>query len=128
MELDNKTSSIDNMGMITGGYSNAGGANINPDTINAGVQAISTLAALRKSPDSNCKKPLFNVGKKKKAYQACLKNSAAQQNQAPQYLPPPSSPPEPVSFFQSPAGMMAIGVLAVVAIGGYFYAFKHKAA
>jgi hypothetical protein len=140
MEIDNRTSSVDNMHMISG-YHNAGGVNISTDNVNAVTQELSSLASLSQpSPDSACKKPLFNVGKKKIAYEQCLKDSAAQQADTLQQsgvqalananVANPQSfatitPTVDAPFLQTPAGMATVAVLAVAIAGGIFYAVKH---
>jgi len=116
------------------------------DLIKAGLDDLrsfneASLASLRQpSPDSACKKPLFNVGKKKIAYEQCLKDSAAQQADTLQQsgvqalananVANPQSfatitPTVDAPFLQTPAGMATVAVLAVAIAGGIFYAVKH---
>jgi hypothetical protein len=131
MEIDNATSGIDNMGMITGkNYSNAGGGaknvNIDPDTIKASAEAISALASLRKtSANSACKKPLINIGKKKKEYEECLKKSGATQQQASTYTPP-APPSVTTPFYKTPTGVGVIILGSVFIIAGVVFAVKYK--
>lgn len=81
--------------------------------------AIKTWLANRaaQTAETGCKKPIFNIGKKKQAYEKCLAENKAKRDAAsyPTYTPSPS-PVREKGFFETPAGITVavVGTAALI--------------
>ena len=95
----------------------------------AAVQQIMQISANRKAQEATtgCHKPLFNVGKKKKAYEQCLAdNKKAATAPAPVtnvYNGPSSSSKK--SFFKTSGGIAVIVVGSIGLVVGTIFLIKH---
>lgn len=116
MEIANKHLEQDWSNMTSEEYAKAGQATGDLLAKAAAARAAQTAA-------TGCAKPLFNVGKKKKAYEKCLADHATSQtpNTTPPYIPAPSK-----SFISSPAGIATIvgGIALLGTIGFLIYKFR----
>ena len=110
-------------------FSNAnGGGYVSDEEIKASAALTQQLAQNRArqkelEAQTGCRKPFFNVGKKKKAYEKCLADNkkAADEAKAKANTPTPTYIPTPVpekNFFAKPEGI----AVAVLGIGIVFFA------
>lgn len=119
-------------------FSNAeGNQYVSDEQIQASIKLTEQLAKNRATAKSieaetGCKKPLINIGKKKKAYEECLANAAAKKQAAQESYtpPPPARTPEKKTFLGMPQDVgIVVTVLgsAAVLFLGYKYLIAKKA-
>lgn len=111
-------------------FSNAEGGLTAADYEAMAKQTSAALQAAKAARDAEtartgCKKPVFNIGKKKEAYEKCLAENRSAAN-VPTYTPPAYTPKQK-SFFKTGAGITVIvlGSLAVL-VGGFLLIKKLK--
>ena len=114
-------------------FSNA----VSQEEIEAGTKLTEQLIAAKAARDaadsaSGCTKPFFNVGKKKKEYEACLEKNKADKRAATEALKKALADsvvkkdvPKKKAFISTPAGIV-VTILGTIVIGtGIYLAVKH---
>lgn len=98
--------------------------------VKAAMQQIMQISANRKAQEATtgCHKPLFNVGKKKKAYEACLadnKKAATAPAPVTNVYNGPSSSSSSKPFFKTGGGVAVIVVGSIALVVGTVLLIKH---
>lgn len=110
-------------------FSNAEGGGMTAADYEAiSKQTAAALQAAKEARDAEtartgCKKPIFNVGKKKKEYEACLAANKTISAPTPSYTPTPEAKP----FYKTGTGItvIVVGSLALL-VGGFLLIRKFK--
>jgi len=111
-------------------FSNAEGGMTAADYEAISKQTAAALQAAKAARDAEtartgCKKPVFNIGKKKKEYEACLASNKSASAPIPTYTP--TDVPTPKPFYKTGTGitLIAVGSLALL-VGGFLLIRKYK--
>ena len=117
------------MSELDNNFSVEGYNNADADTYTQAAQQTAQLAQqlmanrAAQTAATGCVKPIFNVGKKKAAYEACLAKNSQGSGQA--VAPAPAPIPDEPKFFDTTAGKITIGVVVVGVLVGAYFGVKH---